>query len=391
MADSSKLWNFGFVYILACAFASSVAFNMIMPITPDFAVYMGASLTFAGIFTGVFALAALFARPFANVLGDRADKKLMLILALSANGLVVMLYAIAPNFAWLMPIRILHGIFFSAGITMSMVIGVFFVPKERLGEGLGYISVAFLIGTAAGPNLSIILTENFSFHASFLVSGTITFLVGLAIIFLPYNHVKVESVKKKYSLNDFVALELLPNVILIAVLTIGIGLVNSYIVMLGGERGISGIGLFFVVNAVLLMITRPYLGKLSDRKGVHYAVIPGFIFTSMGLILIGFSYSLWMILIAAAIIAVGNSTAPALQAESIRKLSIERRTVATGTFLIGIDLGMGLGMAFGGVFTDAFSFDAVFISMGIFVFIALGVYLLYLRKGRINFDALKNT
>ena len=355
---------------------------MVMPITPDFAVYMGASLTFAGIFTGVFALAALLARPIANVIGDRTDKKWMLIVSFAANGLVVLLYAIAPNFAWLMPIRVFHGVFFSVGITMSMVIAVNFVPKARLGEGLGYTSVAFLLGTAAGPSLGILITDIYSFQASFLVSGIVTFLAGFAIVFLPYNQIKIKSAKKKYSPSDFIALELLPNVILIAVLTIGIGLVNSYIVMLGNERGIWGVGLFFVVNSLLLLVTRPYFGKLTDKKGVQYAVIPGFIFTSMGLIIIGFSYSLWMILIAAAVIAVGNSAAPALQAESLRKLSINRRTVATGTFLIGIDLGMGMGMTFGGVFTDAFSFGAVFISMGLFVLVGLGVYMAYLYKKR---------
>ena len=382
MADSGKLWNFGFVYVLICGFANSVAFNMVMPITPDFAVYMGASLTFAGVFTGIFALAALLARPLANVIGDRADKKWMLVFAFVANGLVVLLYATAPNFTWLMPIRVFHGIFFSAGITMNMVIAANFVPKERLGEGLGYISVAFLLGTAAGPNLGIIIVDDFTFQASFIISGTVTFLAGLAIILLPYTHKKEDSVKKKYNLSDFVALELLPNVIVIAMLTIGIGLVNSYIVMLGSERNISGVGLFFVVNSVLLVITRPYLGRLTDKKGAHYAVIPGFIFTSMGLILIGFSYSLWMILIAAVIIAVGNSAAPALQADSLRKLSINRRTVATGTFLIGIDFGMGMGMTFGGVFTDAFSFGTVFVSTGLFVLLGLGVYLLYLYNKR---------
>ena len=379
MANSGKLWNFGFVFILVCSFINSIAFNMVMPLTPDFAVYMGASLAFAGIFTGVFALAALLARPLGNVLGDRVNKKWMLVFALVATGVVVLLYALTPYFVWLMPIRIFHGIFFSMNITMSMVIIVNFIPKERLGEGIGYTGVSFLLGTAFGPNIGIFVVENFSFHANFYISGSITGLAGLALAFLPYSQTTETPVKKKYRLEDFVAIELLPNVLFAAALTIGIGLANSYMVMLGSERSIPNIGLYFVISSIVLLFSRPYLGSLTDRKGVPFVIIPGFTLTASGLILIGVSFSLWMILLAAAIIAMGNGALPALQVDSLRKLGEDRRTVATGTFLIGIDLGMGMGQTLGGVLTEAFSFGTVFISMGALVFLGLGIYLLYIR------------
>ena len=379
MTGPGKLWNFRFVFILFSSFTNSVAFNMVMPLTPDFAVYMGASLRFAGIFTGVFALAALLARPFANVIGDRVNKKWMFVLALVGNGAVVLLYAATPYFMWLMPIRIFHGIFFSISITMSMVIIVNFIPKERLGEGIGYSGVAFLLGVAFGPNIGIFLAENFSFHANFLASGTITALVGLAIAFLPYRHFAGSTVKKKYRLSDFVAVELLPNVMFAALLTVGIGLVNSYIVMLGSERGIPNIGLYFVIGSAVLLFSRPYMGRLTDKKGVPFVIIPGFVLTAAGLILIGVSFSLWTVLLASSIIALGNGALPALQVDSLRKLSASRRTVATGTYLIGIDLGMGTGQTLGGVLTEALGFGMVFISMGILVFLGLGIYLLYIR------------
>ena len=382
MVNSDKLWNFGFVFVLLSSFTNSIAFSMIMPLTPDFAVYMGASLAFAGIFTGVFALAALVARPLGNVLGDRVNKKWMLVFTIVANGVVVLLYAATPYFMWLMPIRIFHGVFFSMSITMSMVIIVNFIPKERLGEGIGYSGVSFLLGTAFGPNIGIFIVENFSFHTNFLLSGAITGFVGLALAFLPHSQTTDTPVKKKYRLEDFVAIELLPNVLFAASLTIGIGLANSYMVMLGSERSIANIGLYFVISSVVLLFSRPYLGRLTDRKGVPFVIIPGFILTASGLFLIGVSFSLWMILSAAAIIAMGNGALPALQVDSLRKLGANRRTVATGTYLIGIDLGMGVGQTLGGVLIGAFSFGTVFISMGIFVFIGLGVYILYIFKRR---------
>ena len=383
MTGPAKFWNFRFIFVLSGSFTNSIAFNMVMPLTPDFAVYMGASLAFAGIFTGVFALAALLARPLANVVGDRFNKKWVFVLALVANGLVVLLYSATPDFMWLMPIRILHGIFFSVSLTMSMVIIVNFIPKERLGEGIGYSGVAFLLGTAFGPNIGIFIVENFSYYANFFASGAITASVGFAMAFLPYRHAAVDtSAKKKYRLQDFVAVELLPNVMFAALLTVGIGLANSYIVMLGNERGIPNIGFYFVITSAVLLFSRPFMGRLADKKGVPYVIIPGFVLTATGLILIGVSFSIWMISLAGAIIAMGNGGLPALQVDSLRKLGVDRRTVATGTYLIGIDLGMGIGQTMGGVLTEAFSFDGVFISMGIFVFLGLGVYSLYLRLAK---------
>ena len=380
MSNSKKLWNFGFVFILVCSFVNSIAFNMVMPLTPDFAVYMGASLTFAGIFTGVFAMAALLARPLGNVLGDRVNKKWMLVFAFLANGAMVLFYAATPYFVWLMPIRILHGVFFSICVTMSMVIIVNFIPKERLGEGIGYSGVSFLLGTAFGPNIGIFLVEHFSFHVNFLASGAITVLVGLALILIPYSRQTEAPVKKKYRFEDFIAVELLPNALFAALLTIGIGLANSYMVMLGSERSIANIGMYFVLSSVVLLFSRPYLGKLTDRKGVPFVIIPSFILTAAGLVLIGVSFSLWLILLAGALIALGNGGLPALQVDSLRKLAGDRRTVATGTYLIGIDLGMGTGQTLGGVLTESFSFGTVFVSMGVFVFVGLGGYMLYIRR-----------
>lgn len=60
-------------------------------------------------------------------------------------------------------------------------------------------------------------------------------------------------------------------------------------------------------------------------------------------------------LIAVVLLAIGaGSDLPAIQADCLTRLGSDKKTVTTGTYLIGMDIGVSVGQIFGGIITESF-------------------------------------
>ena len=77
-------------------------------------------------------------------------------------------------------------------------------------------------------------------------------------------------------------------------------------------------GTFFLVYAVSLTIIRPVSGKLLDKYGEVFIIIPALCITIIAIVVLTISHSLMGVVIAAALYGVGfGSAQPALQAAMI--------------------------------------------------------------------------
>ena len=364
-------------------FFSSIGLGIIGPLLPAYVVSMGATLSFAGMIVGLLSIVALVARPLASVLGDGLNKKWLYVATSMLSGVSLLLYVLAPTAPWLLPVRVLHGIVFSVNGTIMFALGADFIPEGRLGEGVGYLGIGQIVGMALGPNLGIYLAEQYSYQFSFIVSGLIFIASGLALsVMLRYSYTpkpRIEG-KRTFKLNDLIAIDLLPNAFFGALLAVASGVMMSYIVMHGEMQGIANVGLFFIANSAVLMVTRPYFGKLTDRKGVAFMVIPAFLLTAIGMVIVGVSRVLWPILIAAVIMALAGGGMPAIQADCLKRVDATRTAVATSTYFVGIDIGICIGQMLGGVIADSYGFPVTFVGAGGFMVFSCALYLLYLNR-----------
>jgi len=357
---------------------------MTLPLLPSFLTGLGASLSFAGLFVGLFSFVALVGRPFASIMGDRLNKKWLLGVFLFLNGFFTLIYIFAPSVMWMLPIRVLHGLAFSVSGTIIFALGAEFIPKQRIGEGIGFLGIGQIIGMAVGPNIGINIVELHSYQLNFIIGGAMVMAAGLSLAAMKYKHsAPPPQEKRALHLQDFLAVELLPNVIFVAIFTLGMGLINAYLVLFGYARGIGNIGLYFIVNAIIVLLSRPLLGRMTDRKGVSAMILPGYILAAIALVLIGSAYSIWPILIAAVLFAIGaGGSMPAIQTDCLQRLDVTRRTVATGTYMIGLDIGMTIGQVFGGTAFDTFGFDITFYATGALMVVGFGFYLGYIKRLR---------
>ena len=363
-------------------------FMMINPILAPYAINIGATLTIASLIAGSFAIMALIARPMAGLLVDRVNKKKLLHIVIALLMLTTFSYSLAPSYEYLLIVRIFHGLFFAVSSTAGTSLATVYIPKNKLGQGIGYLGITFILGSGLGPNLGSLIKENLNYQAVFITSGLLLAAATVLMFFLK-NPAKPAEVankeKRKIRLSDMVATELLFLTGLVACATVLNGMVGTYILLLADEKGIANISLFFTVSTVVLLITRPFTGYLIDRKNLAFILYPAFLMSMIAAVLLGLATSLLMMLAAAVFYAVGQgSITPSIQTTCIRKLGPARVGVATSTFFIGMDVGIGFGSIIGGVAADALGgFSMVFISSAGLLLLA-AVALAFSSYGRIR-------
>ena len=162
------------------------------------------------------------------------------------------------------------------------------------------------------------------------------------------------------------------------------GIISTYIVLFSSALGVGGISAYFTTYALLLFVIRPVLGKLMDKKGIAFTVIPGIALTAVSLLILAVGKSVETIMLSAVVRALGQGAAhPSLQAECVRTAGKEHRGVATSTYSLGGDVGQGIGPILGGIILEYRSglpgYRILFLICAILMVIAEGYFLILYR------------
>lgn len=383
-SEVEKLWNSSYILMLIINALIFVGFTMMTPVLPKYAISLGATMSIAGLIAGIFAITSIAIRPFAGFSTDKFNKKKLLIastifLSLSALGL-----RISNNIYSLFFFRIIQGISFSMSVTVNNALATAYIPKKRIGEGIGFLGLGYIFATAISPNLGLKISSQFGFKYVFYASCVIIMIAVVLIAMIPYKKPAKETLnsgKFKIKADDFFDKKLIIFAVLACLFTFMNGAIGSFLALIGDERHISNIGYYFTVNAIVILIIRPISGKVLDKKGLGIIAFPAFILAIVAAILLGSSKSLWMILLAAIFYGIGQSSlSPALQATCVKKLGPSRIGVATSTYFIGYDAGQGLGPIIGGTIAGKFGLAPLFYSCGVVLFAGIVIYYLYSLK-----------
>lgn len=253
-----------------------------------------------------------------------------------------------------------------------------FIPRDRMGEGLGYFGLVMPLAQAVGPALGLALRDAMGFGAAFVAACISTILSFVCVTILPYDAKAPQEGEKKHSLklNDLFAVEFLSLMLLATLFSSANGLATTYLDILATERGIPNISLFFTAYAVALLIVKPITGRLQDKKGLYFVMIPAVVFAALGTFLVGVAYSLAMMVLAAVCRALGQGAGtPCLQAHTVRTLDASKAGVAVSTIVIGQNLGNALAPIGGSFFAESFGYEGMFCGMGVAT-LFIGMFLL---------------
>lgn len=339
------------------------------------------------LFTGLFAIAAIFSRLYAGQALAKGKRNVVLF-----TGLVIVILSTAGQFLGhavliLLLLRIGSGLGFGLASTAFPTMAANTIPVKRMGEGMGYFGLSTSLAMSLGPIFGLFLLGNYGFNTLTWVS-TLAIILILPFIFLlkpviqPASNSSLSATPSLTTKqNRFFDKKLTVPASLNLLLSITFGGLIGFLALFGREVGIGNVGHFFLINAGCILLVRTFAGRIFDKFGPAYVLIPASLFVMTGLLILSFTSSLLLLIISAIFYGTGyGMIQPTTQAWMIKVVSVERRGIANSVYLNMIDLGVATGaiaLGFIATFTNyATMFRLSSFFMVIFLIIFVGSLLI---------------
>lgn len=378
-----------FINIFIVNFMVSMGQYTMSTLIPKYAHHLGATAFIVGLVSSMFAVTALLIRPIAGPAMDYFKKSRILTAAIGLVTIAFVGYGFSDSVEMIMAARLIHGIGIGVTTPLCLALASNSLPTEKMASGISVFTLGSAVATAVGPSVGLLLSDIIGYNSTFFVLAA---LLGLSLLFTLRIHTKrPENTERfKISLNKVIVREAVIPAVMMFFLTIAYSCVNFLIAVYGGIRGVGNIGLFFTAYAIALLVSRPISGKIADQYGIDKTVIPGIFFFALSFIIISFSRSLPMFIVAGVASAFGYGIcAPAIQTICMQLVSKDRRGAASNMNFIGIDGGNLVGPIVAGSIVTAiqarsgselFGYETMYRLMLLPIIIALVIFLLSKRK-----------
>ncbi len=291
------------------------------------------------------------------------------------------LYFIHAGISILLLCRLVNGVSVGIASTATGTIVAQILPQSRKGEGIGYYSMSATLGTAIGPFIGILMSQHTTYNVIFslcMILGVICLAIScIAKIGSVPVASNDKTTQKGFSISQYLEPKAIPIALITICIALGYAGILSFINFFAKERDlIAASSFFFVVYAIAILVTRPFSGRLMDTKGANYVMYPCFVFFAVGLIILSTAHSGMVLLVAGAIIGIGyGNLSSAAQAIAVKLTPPHRMGLATSTYFIALDGGLGLGPYILGFLIPLLGYGKLYILLGIFIFLTIAFYL----------------
>jgi MFS family permease len=364
------IWTRGFVCIIISNICANMAMFAVSTYLTTYMAYLGVGAGLAGLIAGLYYTTGLLMRPIAGPMQATLNKKKLMTATYALGFLVNLCYAMFPTVGLFVAFRLIHGIQLAFYGSMSMTIASSSLPEEKMSSGLGVFGLSGIVSQALGPGISSFVRgvgETLAgpaggFRAIFLTSALFSLISVIPCFFLPETDTPgAKAEEKTVWYKNIIAGEALMPSFVIGLFTVAGILYSTYMIPYGAYRGIENVGLYFTVNAVLMVVSRPIAGKLTDTYGQNVTFYPGMALYMASFIIISCATSITHIVLGAACASIGAGVVhPAVQSMALQSVKPRRRAVASNTVFTVMDLGNFLGPTLGGAVLSAGSYESMF-------------------------------
>ncbi len=341
----------------------------------------------AGLLMTIFLISAIAVRPFTGKLLEVAGKRRMLWVSLLLYLLCTIFYYFIELFSILLALRFIQGIWFSIATTASGALAADTIPTSRRGAGLGYFTMATNLAVVVGPLIALSLVQYFSYDTFFIVMSLIVVIGSVTALGIPKDERKAESpIRSKITWNDLFEKKAVAISIIAGCVAFSYSSILSYLSIYSQEKNVLYLtSTFFAVFAIVMLLTRPFTGRIFDEKGPNYIIIPGLVFLMIGFTLLAFMNGPVLFLISGAFIGLGyGAVVPSFQTMAIQSTSHARSGYATATFFTLFDSGIAVGSFVLGLVAVNLGYQNLYLFASIIVVVTLIVFIIRSRKTRLG-------
>jgi DHA1 family multidrug resistance protein-like MFS transporter len=279
------------LYVIAVAeFIVLLGFSLFMPFLPLYMQKIGGfgheeTAVWVGIASGCAGIAMFISSPFWGLLADRWGRKSMLLRAQFGGAVCVALMAIAPNIYFLVSFRIFQGLFTGTVAAASALVAAM-TPQEKLPFSMGVLMASVLSGQTLGPLLGGILSDNFGFTTTFIITASLLTIGGLIILFMVKENFQRPAKGQSSSIGSLVHLafspQIFPLLMVLAALSIGPQITSPVVPLIidkmsgaGGAATASGAAyaLLGIIAAISSIVFSRFHGRFAVRSILVFCCI----------------------------------------------------------------------------------------------------------------------
>lgn len=390
-------------FILLCTSGLFAIFSSTIsksPVLPLFASHLGADPSGVGFIASVSAFTGIIASMPAGLLSDRLGRKKMLLFSLIIFATAPFMYLFVNKIWQLAIVRFYHGFATAIFIPVAMALVADLFHQAR-GEKMGWFSTSTLIGRFMAPIAggsiigAMVFNPSISYKIIYLVCGIAGIIALILARKIPSvsHHITNTDKKDQDWKETFASFKsvLSNKLVLITALVeasilFAYGTFETFLPLYSIKIGLSAyeVGIFLSSQVITLSLTKPVMGRFSDRYGRQPQILWGAL---IGAICIG-GFSLF------------KSFLPLLALSILFGLSLSIITSATSAFIadlskkethgsaMGIlgsimDIGHSTGPLISGIVALYFGFGKAFMGAAlVLAFIACVFWLGVMRSSK---------
>jgi len=349
------------------------SFQMLLAPFPIYVQSIGGTPSQLGLVVGILALTAVLSRPFAGWLADHKGRRIGLIAGAAIFILSHLLYSIARDVGWVIPIRLLHGVGLALFTTSYIAFIADMAPPSRRGEAFGLAGLASPIALLFSPLLGAWIAGEEEFTRLFLASAFVSAISLAVAASLPESLKYAQDPKPSAGFWQVLRWpEVWVPTLVTVMVAITYGAIISFLPVFVREKGAGNPGLFFSAFAVTILLTQVGAGRLSDIFGRRKVAIPATLILGLSLALISRLASTGDMLLAAAVYGLGyGATRTSVDALIIDGVAQDVRGTAMGIEYAGFDIGVGLGSFILGIVADVWGYQTMYLTIA-FICVLIG-------------------
>ncbi len=353
-----RLFSTNFVFATLANFFNSIGVQMMNATVPVYVLSIGGSTAEAGLISGAVSITALVFRSLVGWVTDVWRRRPMVLVGTSCYGIASVIYAVSGSIGTVFFGRVVHGFGLSCYSTASNSYVADIAPSKQRAQAIGLFAATTSLGLILGPAIGFYIIAQSGFHWLFNLATALALVAFTVSIFAEEKRGAQKRSRSSWSWRrDILAVDALPIAWTGLCLGMSNGSVTAFIAIFAASRGIENPGLYFTVQAVMLLLSRAFSGRLADKYGRAFAIIPGSIFMAVALALLPFATDWPHLMISAVLMGLGFGTAqPATMALLVDRVRSDQRGLAFATYSMGYDGGNFLGATVSGVISQLWGF-----------------------------------
>jgi MFS family permease len=385
--NKPKLWTKNFISVSLSNFFLFLSFYVLLVTLPTYALNeLHSSASQAGLMTTIFLLSAILSRPLAGQWLERSGHKKFLLTALIIFAGASLFYFFPKSITGFLVIRLLHGVGFGMATTAVGTIVADIIPTSRRGEGMGYFIMSTNLAMVLGPFVGLTAIQQWGAKTLFIISMLVAIgclITGLSVKIAKKEDSINQKVHSAFSFRNLIEPTAVPIALVGGFLAIVYSALLSFVSIYASEIHLEKVSsLYFVVYAVILLLSRPFTGKSLDLYGPNVITFPAIFLFAIGMFVLSQASSAATFLFSAGLIGLGWGTLfPTFQTIAIQDAEPRKRGLATATFLSIFDTGIALGSFLVGLIAAKMDYSSLDFLSSFYILIgAVLYYFLHTRK-----------